>query len=320
MTLFVLRRLMMVVPLLAFVGLIVFSLVLLVPGDPAVAVAGERATVEDIELVREELGLNDPILIQYARWMGDAMRGDLGTSLFSSELVTSILWRRLPVTIALASAAMVLALLVAVPLGVVAAYHKGKLADRIATLIATLGVAVPNYWLGLMLLIGFAIWNPWFPSQGYHPLSEGLLQWVAYVALPAITLAARPTAEISRHLRGALSDVLDAEYIRTARAKGLGEYRVILKHAGKNALAPIATVVGLQYIHLLGGTVVIETVFDINGLGQLVLNAVLLRDVPVIQGVLLVSVLVAAFVNIIVDLSYGYANPQVRARQRGLVS
>lgn len=316
---FALRRLLLIPPLVAFLGFVVYGLVLLVPGDPAIALAGEDATPEQVETIREDLGLNDPLVVQYGRWLADAFRLDLGTSLFSSEDVSTVLARRLPATLALATLAITIGAVVGTLIGTASAYFRGGFVDRLATMTATLGIALPNYWLGLLLLLALAVWVPLFPSQGYSPISEGIGQWLLHLALPAVTLAAAPTAQVSRHVRANLSKNLNSEYVKTARAKGLNEGAVVFKHGGKNALGAVVTVVGLQYIQLLGGTVVVESVFNVAGVGQLLLRAVLLRDLPVIQGVLLLGVVVAVVVNLLVDVGHGYSNPQVRARQLGLI-
>lgn len=314
MTRLIVRRLVAMVPLLFIVSLMVFSLVLLIPGDPAITIAGDNATEQQIEETRERLGLNDPVVVQYGRWAGGLLQGDLGTSLFSSRSVGSAIVERLPVTLSLTFLAVTVGLLIALPAGMLAGTRSGSLRDRVATLIASLGVAVPNFWLGLMLLLVFAIWNPWLPATGYVPFEVDAARWLRHLALPAITLGAAAAAEVTRQLRSSLVDVMAQDYVRTARAKGLRGPKVVGKHALKNAAIPVVTVLGLQVNYLLGGTIIVEQVFGLPGLGQLVIGAVLERDLPMIQGVVVVAVLVAVFTNLVVDLSYGYFNPRVRPR------
>lgn len=308
------RRLLAVVPLLLLVTFMTYGMILLIPGDPAIAIAGENATPAMIEQTRERLGLNDPFLVQYGRWIGDAVQGDLGTSLFSSRTVRGAIVERLPVTLGLTAAALSLALLVAVPAGTIAALKRGTWLDRFTTMSATMGVAMPNFWLGLLLVLFFAIQNPWFPATGYQPITDGVGEWAQHVFLPAVALGAAACAELTRQLRSAVVDVLDQDYVRTARAKGLRSPRVVGKHVLKNAAVPVVTVLGLQVTRLLGGAVIIEQVFAIPGIGQLAVSSVFNRDVPMILGVVLVAAVLAVFVNLIVDISYSWFNPKVRPR------
>lgn len=308
------RRLLAVVPLLLLVTFMTYGMILLIPGDPAIAIAGENATPAMIEQTRERLGLNDPFLVQYGRWIGDAVQGDLGTSLFSSRTVRGAIVERLPVTLGLTAAALTLALLVAVPAGTLAALKRGTWLDRFTTMSATMGVAMPNFWLGLLLVLLFAIQNPWFPATGYRPITDGVGEWAQHVFLPAVALGAAACAELTRQLRSAVVDVLDQDYVRTARAKGLRSPRVVGKHVLKNAAVPVVTVLGLQVTRLLGGAVIIEQVFAIPGIGQLAVSSVFNRDVPMILGVVLVAAVLAVFVNLVVDISYSWFNPKVRPR------
>ncbi len=309
---YALRRILMIVPLLFLVSLGVFALVLMIPGDPAITIAGENATEEQIEATRERLGLNDPVLVQYVAWAGSALQGDLGTSLFSNESVTGAILARFPVTIALTTAAMLVALLIAVPAGIVAAVHRGRWPDRAATLFASVGISLPNFWVGILLIIAFALMFPIFPAVGYTPISEGIGAWAHNLVLPGVTLGTAVAAEITRQLRGSLYDVLQQDFIRTARANGLRGSTVIAKHGLKNAAVPVVTVIGFQIGFLLGGSVIVERVFGLPGLGDLAIRAVLQRDIPMIQGIVVVTAVVVMLVNLAVDLSYGYLNPKVR--------
>jgi peptide/nickel transport system permease protein len=309
---YTLRRVLMIIPLLFMVSLGVFALVLMIPGDPAITIAGENATEEQIEATRERLGLNDPVIVQYANWAGAALQGDLGTSLFSNESVTGAILSRFPVTLALTAAAMLVALLVAVPAGIVAAVHRGRWPDRAATLFASVGISLPNFWVGILLIIVFALMFPIFPAVGYTPISEGLGGWAHSLVLPGVTLGTAVAAEITRQLRGSLYDVMQQDYIRTARAGGLRGSAVIAKHGLKNAAVPVVTVIGFQLGFLLGGSVIVERVFGLPGLGDLAIRSVLQRDIPMIQGIVVVTAVVVMVVNLVVDLSYGYLNPKVR--------
>lgn len=310
----VVRRLLALVPLLFLVSLIVFSLVLIIPGDPAITIAGENATEAQVEATRERLGLNDPLIVQYGRWAGSAIQGDLGTSLFSSRSVSGAIAERFPVTLTLTAASLAVALMISIPAGIAAATRRGTWIDRASTFGASLGVAMPNFWLGLVFVLVFALWNPWFPATGYVPLTEDPWRWLRHITLPALTLGTAAAAETTRQLRSSLSDVLQQDYIRTARAKGLPGWVVTLKHGLKNAAVPVVTVIGLQVSLLLGGAVIVEQVFGIPGLGQLAIRAVLERDIPMIQGIVVATTVTVLFVNLLVDLTYGWLNPKVRAQ------
>jgi peptide/nickel transport system permease protein len=310
--LIVIKRLSSSMALLVMVSAITFLMILLVPGDPAVTAAGPEASNEQIQETRERLGLNDHMIIQFGRWFIGAISGDLGNSLQGGAAVSQLIAERFPVTLSLAIASLVLAVLFAVPAAIIAAANRGKPIDQAITIVATAGVAMPTFWLGLMLVVGFALYARVLPSSGYVPFSENPLQWFRYIILPALTLAAAPAAEITRQLRGAMVGVLEQDYIRTATAKGLRPRIVLLKHALKNAGVPAMTVIGLQAAFLLGGSVIVEQIFGIPGLGALSINAVLQRDIPVIQGAVLVAALSVLVVNLLVDLSYRIFNPKVR--------
>lgn len=308
------RRFLAVIPLLFIVTVIVFGLVLLVPGDPAVTLAGENATEQRIDEVRSELGLDDSLPVQYGRWLGDAVQGDLGTSLYSSATVTSLISARFFTTVALTAGALVVALAVGLPAGILAASRQGSWIDRLVTLGATAGVALPSYFLAMLLILFLAIRNPWFPATGYVPFGTDPWMWLKSLILPSIALGASGAAVVARQLRSSLIDVFHQDYVRTARAKGMRNPTVVLKHSLKNAAIPVVTVLGLQVSFLLGGTVVIEQIFGIPGLGQLAITAVTEGDLPLIQGIVVVATLVVVFANLLVDLFYGYLNPKVRTQ------
>jgi len=311
---FILQRLLALIPLLLIVSLLVFSLVLLIPGDPAYLLAGEDATPEEVEAIREEMGLNKPVLVRYALWLAAVVQGDLGTSLFSDQPVLDVILERLPVTLSLAISAILIALFISVPAGLIAGTRPGRGLDRAVTLGSSIGLALPNFWLGLMLVLVLAIWNPWFPATGYIPISESLPGWWQHILLPAFTLGLSASAILTRQLRGAMIEVMQLDYVRTARAKGLPYRTVVAKHALKNAAIPMVTILGLQANGLLGGTVIVEQIFGMPGIGQLAVASVFTRDLPMIQGVVIMSVFVAVLVNLVVDVSYGYFNPKVRPR------
>ncbi len=309
---FVLERLLAMIPLLLVVSLLVFSMVLLIPGDPAYLLAGEDASPETVERIREELGLNEPVLVRYGHWLWALLQGDLGTSLFSDQSVADVLLQRLPVTLSLALMAIAIALAISVPAGILAGIRPGSVIDRVVTVGASAGLAIPNFWLGLMLALVLAIRQPWFPATGYVPMAAGLGQWWSHILLPAFTLGFAAAAILTRQLRGAMVDVMDQDFVRTARAKGLPHRKVVVKHAFKNAAIPMVTILGVQANSLLGGTIIVEQVFGMPGIGQLAVASVFTRDLPMIQGVVIMAVFVAVLINLLVDISYGYFNPKVR--------
>jgi peptide/nickel transport system permease protein len=307
-----LRRLAFTIPMLVVVSFCVFSLIVLVPGDPAVALAGENPDPEQITAVRERLGLDDPFLVQFWHWFTDVLRGDLGTSLFSSQSVAEAVFGRLPATLSLAGLSLLVAVVLGVTVGTVASLRPGSRTDRIATFAASLGVAVPYFWVGMILVLLFAINLTLFPALGYTPFTENPWQWFLHLVLPATALGLAPAAVIARQTRAAMTGVLREDYVRTASAKGLPPLRVVGKHALKNAAVPVLTAFGLEASRLIGGTVVIEQLFALPGLGSLAYTAVFARDFPMVQGVLLVVAALVLLINLLVDLSYGYANPRIR--------
>lgn len=306
------QRLLALIPLLFLVSLITFSITDLLPGDPAEIIVGDEASQEQVDLVHERLGLDDPWPTRYVNWLGDAVQGDMGTSYFNSVEVTDAVWLRLPVTLSLTFAAVVVAILIGVPAGVLAALRPGSWVDRLATAGATLGQAIPNFWLALILAVGFAVKNRWFPATGYTPLTESPSEWLKSITLPSIALGTGAAAVLARQTRSALVGVLQADYVQAARAQGLGARRVVLKHALKNAMLPVITVLAFQVTILLGGAIIVEQVFAVNGLGSLAVTAVRRQDVPMVQGVVMVSVIVVVIVQLVTDLLYGYLNPKAR--------
>lgn len=305
-------RLLATFPVLALVALIVFSLLFLAPGDPASVLAGDQATAEDIARLRVALGLDQPFLTQFARWIGNILRGDLGTSVFSGRPVTQLITQRIEPTLALTVLALLLALLLALPMGVLAAWRSGTRVDRALMGFAVLGFSIPVFVLGYLLIALFSSGAGLFPVQGYRPLADGIGPFLHHLLLPALALALVNAALIARTTRAAMLEVLGQDYIRTAHAKGLAPVRVLVRHALANAAIPIVTVVGISLASLISGVVVTETVFNIPGVGRLVVDAILRRDYPVIQGVVLMFAVLYVLINLLVDLSYGWFDPRIR--------
>jgi peptide/nickel transport system permease protein len=308
------RRLLLTVPLLFFVSLIVFGLAQLVPGDPAVTIAGENATPERIEEIREKLGINDPALVQYGRLVKGVVTGDLGKSLYSEQKVVDAITTALPVTLSLAGLALFFVALIGIPFGLFAGTRPGSLVDRVITVVAAMGVAAPGYWVGIILIIVFGLRLEWFPTGLYVKLTENPLQWFHHLVLPAFALSLAGIVEVTRQLRSSMKETMLTDFVRTAKAKGLRARSVVLKHAFKNAAVPTVTVLGLQVNTLLGGAIALEFVFGLSGVGALAVRAVQNRDLPVLQGIVILSVLVVTISNLLVDLVYGWLNPKVRAQ------
>ena len=311
----ILRRLFSLIPLLLLVSFGVFMLTALVPGDAATTLAGgENATPERIAAVRAELHLDDPLVDQYGRWLGNAVQGDFGDSLFSHVSVIDDVRDRFPITLGLALAALVVGLTIGVPLGVLSALRPGRSVDKASRVGTSLAIAIPNYWLAIELVVLFAVTWRLLPPSGYVKFTDDPAEWLRHIALPAVALGVWSAASLARQLRASLIDALDARYVRTAWAKGAGTRRVVLKHAMKNAAIPVVTVLGLQIGFLLGGTVIIEQIFSIPGLGPYFIRAVTSFDVPVIQGVAIVFVLITVVLSLLVDISYGLLDPRVRVK------
>ncbi|WP_278484317.1 ABC transporter permease [Achromobacter insolitus] len=308
---YIIRRVLAIVPVMAVVAVIVFLLIHLSPGDPAALIAGDFASAEDIAKLRVALGLNEPLWRQFGLWAGKLLQGDLGTSIFTHVPVTQLLAQRVEPTLSIAALTMLVSIIVAVPLGVLAAYRAGTWIDRLVMLFAVLAFSVPVFLVGYLLIYGFAIKLQWLPVQGYVSLSEGVGPWLRNLTLPCINLALVYIALITRMTRATVVEVLHEDYIRTARAKGLAVLPV-LEHALRNAAIPIATTVGVGIALLIGGVVVTETVFAIPGIGRLVIDAVQHHDYPVIQSVLLLSAGTYVLINLLIDLSYRLFDPRIR--------
>ena len=313
---FLLRRIAAVLPVLLVVSLVVFLILRLAPGDPAAAIAGNNATNDDIAKIRTQLGLDSSIPVQYGIWMGRVLQGDLGYSFYLSKPVTELIAQRVEPTLALALGTIVLAVLLAVPLGTLAAWRLGGWLDRLLSGFSVAGFSIPVFVIGYVLIYLFSIRLEWLPVQGYKsllgPSGAGLWDWMRQLILPWMTLAMVYVALIARVTRASVSEALTEDYIRTARAKGLTETAVLLRHALANAAVPIVTVIGIGVALLIGGVVVTETVYAIPGLGSLTVDAVLNRDFPVIQGLVLMFSVSYVMVNLMVDLSYLFLDPRIR--------
>jgi peptide/nickel transport system permease protein len=305
------RRFLLTIPAMLAMSIIVFSIIRLVPGDPVMVILGLRATPESIATLREQLHLNDPLVEQYLRWLGDLLRGDLGVDYRTHEPIRHMLLTRLPVTLEVAVLGMLMSALIGLPLGILAATRRG-IADGGATGLGFIGISIPDFWLGVMLILLFSLELRWLPSSGWVPLSESAWGNISHLLLPAFTLAINFAAVLTRTTRGAVLDVLNRPYVRTARAKGLRERAVVWGHVLKNAAVPVATVMGLQFGYALGGAVIIEQVFSLPGVGRLTLNAVLERNYPVIQGAVLLVTFMFMLVNILTDALQAVIDPRVR--------
>jgi peptide/nickel transport system permease protein len=301
-----------VVPLLLLVTIIAFGLLNLVPGDPAVQIAGEFATPEQVERIRNDLGLDRPWVERYADWLANAVQGDLGDSLFAQVPVRTQLWQRLPATISLIGWSLVLSAVIGIPAGTIAGWREGSRLDRVLTVFTTVGVAIPVFVSGLLLALYLGLKLGWFPATGYVSLTESPWQWARHMVLPAFALSLTGAAEIARQTRAGVIQVKKQDFVRSARANGLRTRQVLGRHTLKNAMIPVVTVLGLQISRMFGLSVLIEQFFNIPGLGSRLITAVFENDVPFIQGTVLVLGVVIVLVNATVDISYGYFNPRIR--------
>jgi peptide/nickel transport system permease protein len=309
---YTIRRLLATIPVIGMVALFVFSLLYLTPGDPAAVIAGDIATVEDIERIRHKLGLDQPFLTRFWVWASAVLQGDLGISIFTNLPVTQLIGQRVGPTLSLALCTLIVAVCVAVPLGVIGAWKAGKFVDRLVMLFSVAGFSMPVFVLAYVLIYVFAIDLDWLPVQGYAPLREGFWRWLSHLILPSIALGTIYIALIARITRAAMLEVLAQDYVRTAHAKGLAPSAVLLGHALKNAAVPIVTIIGIGIALLISGVVVTESVFAIPGIGRLTVDAILRRDYPIIQGVILLFSTVYVLVNLAVDLSYRFFDPRIQ--------
>ena len=310
---YIFKRIFMTIPVMVVVALFVFLLLRLSPGDPAAVIAGDYATAEDVQKIREKLGLSEPIVVQFVTWLGSLIQGDLGTSIFSNKPVTELIAQRLEPTLMLALTTIIFSILVAVPLGTIAAFRGGSWIDRLVMLFSVGGFSIPVFVLGYILIYYFSITWRILPVQGYRsPFEDGMLPFIQHIILPTLTLSVIYIALLARMTRASVMEVLEEDYIRTARAKGLSEVKILMRHALGNAAVPIVTVIGIGIALLIGGVVVTESVYNIPGLGRLVLDAVLARDYPIIQGLILFFSLIYVLLNLIIDLTYTLFDPRIK--------
>jgi len=306
------RRVIATIPVMFIVALFVFSLLFLAPGDPAAIIAGDQATPDDVERIRASLGLDRPFLVRFLEWLFRVAQGDLGVSIFTNLPVSHMIKQRLEPTFSLMLLTLTIALSFAIPMGVLAAWKQGTWIDRLVMVFAVLGFSVPVFVVGYVLAYTFALQLDWFPVQGYTPISKGLGGWLSNLMLPAVALGGAFIALIARITRATMLEVLSQDYVRTAKAKGVGQRAILFVHALKNAAVPIITIIGIGFAGLIGGAVVTESVFAIPGVGRLVVDAILRRDYPVIQGVVLMFSFTYVIVNLIVDLLYTVFDPRIR--------
>ncbi len=309
---YIVQRILAAIPVMGFVALFVFLLLRLTPGDPAAILAGDTATPAQLDAIRESLGLNDPIITQFVRWIGQLLQGDFGTSILSGKPVLELIGDRMEPTISLALTTITLSVIIAVPLGVVAAWKQGTLIDRFVMLLSVLGFSVPVFVIGYLMISLFSMELKWFPVQGFKPIGDGIGPFLHRIALPTFTLTLLYIALIARITRTSMLEILGDDYIRTARAKGLPESHVLMRHALRNCSVPIITVIGIGFALIISGVVVTESVFNLPGLGRLTVDAVLSRDYPVIQAVILLASLIYVVINLLIDIAYVLLDPRIR--------
>ncbi|HEX7065566.1 MAG TPA: ABC transporter permease [Bacillales bacterium] len=309
---FLLKRLGLMAIVLFLVTVIVFALVQLLPGDPALVKLGKMATPEALAALREKMGLNDPLYVQYIRWLGGVLHGDLGYSIQDHSSVMAILLNKIPVTLQLTVMSFMISLIISVPVGVLSATRKGTIWDYLGTIFAMSGVSLPSFWLGILLIYVFAIFLGWLPPSGYVPPGENMVRSILLMLLPSITLGTRLSAELTRMIRSSLLEVMESDYIRTGYAKGLLERSVVYGHAFKNAIIPVITVSGLQLTTFFGGAVIAETIFAVPGVGRLIIESILSRDYPVVQGAVLFMAFAVVMTNFIIDIVYSVLDPRIK--------
>ncbi|MBB4009394.1 ABC transporter permease [Allorhizobium taibaishanense] len=313
MSVYIGKRLLVAIPTLLVISIFVFSLQKLLPGDPILAMAGEERDPAVLELLREKYHLNDPIPLQYVRWLGGVATGDLGISLRTNQPVTELIAEKLPVTIQLAIMAMIFAIVIGIPAGIIAAVKKNTAIDYIASILALSGLSVPNFWLGIMLILLVSVKLGWLPASGYESFFVDPVRSLQTMVMPAFVLGNALAATLMRHTRSAMLGVLSADYIRTARAKGLSPSEVVLSHSFRNALLPVVTLTALLFGELLAGAVLTEQIFTIPGFGKLIVDAVFNRDYAVVQGVVMCTAVGFILMNLIADVLYVLLNPRLRA-------
>ncbi|WP_339295380.1 ABC transporter permease [Paenibacillus sp. FSL W7-1279] len=313
---YITKRLLSLIPVLAVVTIAIFLIIHITPGDPAAAILGMEASQEEIQKLNQDLGLDRPILEQYTSWVANVFKGDLGDSIFMNQPVSEAIAEHITPTLSLAILAQVIAIILAIPFGIIAAYKRGSIADYSLMGMSLLGMALPSFLLGLFLMLFVGVKLQWLPVAGYEPLSSGLWEHIKYLILPGISLGTIQAALITRMTRSSMLEVLNLNFIKTARSKGLHEMKVLFKHAFRSAFLPILTVIGQTFGTLVTGAVVVEAIFNIPGLGQLILDSIARRDFAVIQGVVLVVTLMYVTINLIIDLLYGAVDPRVRLERK----
>ena len=309
---YIVRRMLATIPVMGVVAIFVFSLLYLSPGDPAVIIAGDTATLDDIARIREKLGLDQSFYVQFGRWVWNLLHGDLGISIFTNLPVMTLIKQRIEPTVALTICTLIVTIPVAIPLGVIAAWKAGTWIDRVVMVFAVAGFSIPGFVLAYILIFTFSIGLDWLPVQGYTSIKDGFGPFLSHMVLPSVTLGLFYAALVARITRASMLDVLSQDYVRTAQAKGLSNREVLIGHALKNAAVPIATIIGIGIALLISGVVITETVFAIPGIGRLVVDAILRRDYPIIQGVILMFSAWYVLVNLAVDISYTLFDPRIR--------
>lgn len=308
---YIIRRIFDLLPTIFVVAVIVFIVTRMIPGDPASVMLGPQASVEDIEALRQKLGLNEPLYMQFLQYIGNLLQGNLGISYTYNEPIMSLIMDRFPNTVILAISALIIAVIIGIPAGIISASKQNSLLDYSVMLISLIGVSMPIFWLGVMLVLYFSVNLGWLPATGMGTLEEGFIPYIKHLILPSITLATIPMATFARITRSSMLEVISHDYIKTARSKGLSEFLVICKHAFKNALTPILTVLGMQISMMLGGAVLTETIFSWPGMGRLIVDAIDKRDFVVVQGTVLFIAVIFVVVNLLVDILYKVVNPRV---------
>jgi peptide/nickel transport system permease protein len=313
MTQYIIRRLLQSLFIIWGCATLVFFMIRMIPGDPVVLMLGPEYTPEAAELIRQKLGLNESLPIQYVRWLSNLATGDLGGSIATGETVSQVIMSGLPKTLSLAAVSFVIALIIAVPAGIIAALKRNSVFDYGASVTAFIGVSMPSFWVGIILILVFAVRLHWLPAIGYSEIAEdGFVEWFKRLILPSVAIGIGYSAILMRFVRAGLLEVLGSDYVRTARAKGLREQSVVLRHALRNSLIPVVTVIGIQLALLLSGAVVVETVFSIRGIGRILVGAIFDRDYPIVQGVILVIAVIFVLANLIVDIVYTFIDPRIR--------
>jgi len=311
---YILRRVMTAIPTLLIVTVMVFAVQRMLPGDPALVLAGEERDPQVIEFIRDRYRLNDPVPVQYVAWLGQVVQGNLGQSFRTRQPVTQLILQKLPVTVELSLLAMLFALAIAIPTGVIAAVRKDTAADYVSTIAALSGLSLPNFWMGIMLILVVSVQWRLLPASGFVPLNEGVWPNLQRMIMPAFVLGTGLAAVLMRQMRSSMLEVLKQDYVRTAQAKGLARFLVVTRHALRNALIPVITILGLQLGGLLSGAVLTEQVFTIPGFGKLVIDAVFNRDYAVVQGIVLFTATAYIVINLLVDVAYALANPKIQMR------